>query len=98
MQRDRLCYPVHRQVAGDVAFLRTGLFHVSALEGDLRKFLDIKKFPTAQMIVALNNSGVDAANINSGRYRRVFRVLPVDVDLAVELLELAVSGAKKLVN
>src|SRR5437016_6057178 len=98
MQRDRLRHPVHRQIAQNIASLRTSLFHASAFECDLRIFLDREKFRTAQMIIALHNSGIDAANVDPGHNRGIFRMLAVDVDLAVEFGKLSVGGAKELVD
>ena len=48
------------------------------------------------MIVPFHNSGVDAANVDARGDAGIFYVLAVDVDLALELRELAVSGAEKL--
>ena len=98
MQRDWLCHTVHGQIAQNIAGLRTGLFHASALECDLRILFNREKFRAAQMIVALLDSGVDAADIDPCRDRRVSRVLTVDVDLAIEFGELSVRRAQKLVN
>ena len=66
MQRDRLCYAVHDEIAKDVAALRAGLFHTATLERDLRVFANIEKFRAAQVIVPLLDSGIDAAHLDSG--------------------------------
>src|SRR5262249_52732990 len=52
MERDRLRYAVHCEVAENVAALRASLFHAPALECDMREFFDVKKFRAPQMIVA----------------------------------------------
>ena len=67
MQRDRFGYAVHGQVALNIAALRSGLLDTAALESHRGKFLHVKKFRTAQVIVALLNFRVDAANIDPGR-------------------------------
>ncbi len=66
MQRDRLCYAVHDEIAKDVAALRAGLFHTATLERDLGVFGHVEKFRVAQVIVPLLDSGVDTAHLNSG--------------------------------
>jgi hypothetical protein len=50
------------------------------------------------MIVAFHNSSVDATHIDMRDDRRIFRMLAVEVDLAIEFGELPVSGAEKLVD
>src|SRR6266404_2303510 len=97
MQGDRFRYPVHGKIAENVAALRPRLLHAAALENDFGKSLHVKKFRTAQVIVAFDDSSVDAAHINSRRHRGFFGVLPVDVDLAVEFRELSMRGSEKLV-
>ena len=67
VQRDRLCYAMHDEIAKDVAALRAGLFHTAALESDLRVFGHVEKFRAAQVIVPFLDSGVDTAHLNSGR-------------------------------
>ena len=98
VQRDGLCHAVHRQIAENVSGLRSGLFHTPALESDLGIFFDRKKFRASQMIVAFGDPGVDAANVDPRRDRRIFRMFAVDVDLAVELFELSMCGSKKLMD
>ena len=66
MQRDRLCYAMHGEIAEDVAVLRAGLFHTAALERYLRVFGHVEKFRAAQVIVPLLDSGVDTTHLNSG--------------------------------
>ena len=89
---------MHGEVAENVATLRPGLFYVAALESDLRKFFDVKKFRAAQMIVALFDTGVDAAHVDLRRYGGILRMLAVDVDPAIELRELSVSRAQELMH
>ncbi len=67
MQRDRSRDPMHGKISKNVATLLASLLHAVALERDFRKLCDIKKFRTTQVIVALFDSGVDAADIDSGR-------------------------------
>ena len=67
MQGDRLRHAVHRQIAQNIAGLRTGLFHASAFEDHLRIFFNREKFRAAQMIIPLHNSSIDATDINPGR-------------------------------
>src|SRR6266487_3533315 len=98
MQGDRLCYAVHGEIADNIAAFLAGSLHIAALESDLRIFFDVEKLQAAQMIIAFCNSGVDAAHINSRNHRGIFGMLPVDVDLAIELHELAVGGSDELVN
>src|SRR5437764_10039702 len=98
MECDRLRDGVHSEIAKDVAALLAGLSHAAAFECDFRKLCDIKKFRTAQMVVTFDDSGVDAANVDSCHDRRFLGMLPVDLDLAVEFRELAMSCSEKLVN
>src|SRR6266568_8052536 len=98
MQGDRFRYAVHGEIAEDVSVLLAGSLHAPALEIDLRIFFDVEKFRAAQVIVSFNDSGVDAAHINSRNNRGIFRMLPIDVDFAIELRELAVGGGEELVN
>src|SRR4029077_18584783 len=67
-------------------------------ECDLRKSPDVKKFRAAQMIVALTDTGIDTLHADSYCDRRFFRMLPVDVDPAVELCELAMCRSQVLVD
>src|SRR4029453_5444852 len=98
MKCDRLRDTVHSEIAKNVAALLTGLFHPAAFECHFRKLCDVKKFRTAQMVVTFDDSGVDAADVDSCHHRRFFGVFPVDLDPAVEFLELAMSCSEKLVN
>jgi len=50
------------------------------------------------MVIAFDYPSIDAGNVNFRHYRRFFGMLPVDVDLAVELGELSVRGPEELVN
>src|SRR6266436_5992404 len=98
MQYDRLRDAVHRKIAKNVAALLTGLSHPAAFECHLGKLRDVKKFRAAQKVVTFDDSGVDAANVDSCHHRRYFGMLSVDLDLAVEFRELAMSCSEKLVD
>src|SRR5438046_9195716 len=98
MECDRLRDAVHHEIAKDVAALLTGLSHPTAFECHFGKLCDVEKFRTAQMVVTFDDSGVDAADVDSCHHRRFFGMLPVDLDLAVEFRELAMSCSEKLVN
>ncbi len=98
MKRDRLGHAVYGKVAENVAALRASLFYTSALKCDLRKFFDIKKFCAAEMIVPLFDTRIDTAHVNLCCNGRIFRMLVVDIDLAIELCELSVSGAQELMH
>jgi|SRR5437762_4783812 len=50
------------------------------------------------MIVAFLDSGIDARDINFGDDRGIFRMLAVDVDLAVKSRELPVGCSEILMN
>ena len=50
------------------------------------------------MIVALHNSGVDAAHIDPRRDRRILRMLSIDFDLAAKSGEFSVGGTEKLMD
>ena len=67
MQRDRSRDATHGKIAENVATLLAGLLYAVAFECDFWKPCDIKKFRTTQVIVALFDSGVDAADIDFGR-------------------------------
>src|SRR5438067_12692446 len=98
MECDRLRDAVHSEIAKNVAALLTGLSHPAAFECHFGKLCDVKKFRAPQMVVTFDDSGVDAANVDSCHDRRFFGMLPVDLDLAVEFRELAMSCSEKLVN
>src|SRR5262249_52482621 len=85
---DRFRYAVHGEFTHDVGVLWAGLLYAAALEHDLREFGDVEKFRTAQVIVALLNPSVDAPNFNPNHDRGIFRVVPIDVDLAFKLRKL----------
>src|SRR6266480_7050087 len=98
MECDRFRDTVHSEIAKNVAALLTGLSHPAGFECHFGKLCDVKKFRTAQMVVTFDDSGVDAANVDSCYDRRFFGMFPVDLDLAVEFRELAMSCSEKLVN
>ena len=50
------------------------------------------------MVVAFFDLRVDAAHVDLRRDRRIFRMLPVDVDLAAEPCEFTMGGAEKLMH
>src|SRR6478609_68845 len=98
MERDRSCHAMHREIAENVAALRSGSLHASAPERDLGKFFDVKEFRTAKMVVSLFNVRVDAAHIDLRGDRRILRMLAIDVDLAAETCEFALGGTEKLMH
>ena len=98
VQRNRFGHAVHCYVAEDVATLRAGAFYAPALKRDLGKFLDIKKFCAAQMIVALFDLRIDAPNVDLRGYRRIFRMFPVDFDPAAESRKFAARRAEELMH
>ena len=98
MQHDRFGHAVHGEIAGDIAALRSRPRHVATFECEFGKLLDVEKFRAAQMIVALLDSGVDAGDVNFRRDRRIFRMLPVDVDFAAEFAKLAVGCSEILMS
>jgi len=98
MKGDRLRDAVHREIAKYVATLRAGPFHAAALECHLRKFLHVEELRTAQMIVTLFDSRVDAAHINLRGDRRILGVVTVDFDLAAEFHEFSMGGSEKLMH
>src|SRR5436309_2502691 len=98
MKRDRLGHAVDGEVPQNVAALGPGLFYASALERDLRIFVDIKKFRAAQMIVSFFDPRIDAAHVDLRRHRGILRMRAVDVDLTIELGELSLSRPQKLMH
>src|SRR4029450_5764001 len=98
MKRHRLAHPVHGEVAENIAALRTGSLYAAAFERHLGEFFDIEKFRAAQMIVSLFDPRIDAAPVHLCRHGGILRMLEVDVDLAIELRELSVTGAQELMH
>ena len=98
MKGDRLGRAMHRELAENVAALRTGSFYAAALECHLRKFLHVEEFWTAQMIVPFLDARIDAADVYLSHNRGIFRMLAVDLDLAAESCEFSMSGAEKLMH
>src|SRR5438046_5861357 len=98
MERDRSCHAVPREVAEDVAALRSGSLDASAPERHLGKFFHVKEFRAAKMVVPFFDVRVDAAHIDLRRDRRILRMLAVDVDPTAESGEFAVGGAEKLLH
>jgi hypothetical protein len=89
---------MHSEIAENVAALRSGSLDVSAPERHLGKLFHVKKFRTAKMVVPFFDVRVDAAYVDLSRDRGIFRMLPVDIDLAAEPCEFTMSGAKKLMH
>ncbi len=98
MKRDRLRHAVHCEVANDVATLWTGAFYAPALKRDSRKFLDIKKFCAAEMIVAFFDARIDAPYIDLRSGRGVLRMFAIDFDSAAKVRKLTVSRAEELMH
>src|ERR1700730_8650282 len=98
MKRDRPCHAMHREVAENGAALRSGSLDASAPERHLEKFFHVKKFRTAEMVVAFFDLRVDAAHVDLRRDRGILRMLPLDVDLAGEPCEFAMGSAEKLMH
>ena len=78
--------------------MRAGAFYASALKRHPGKFLDIKKFRAAQMIVAFFDARIDAPHVDLRSYRRILRMFPIDFDPAAEVRELAASRAEELMH
>jgi len=89
---------MHREIAEDVAALRSGLLDALAFERHLGKFFDVKEFRAAEMVVPFFDVRVDAAHVDLRGDRRILRMLAVDVDLAAESCEFAMGSAKKLMH
>jgi len=98
MERDRSCHAMHREIAENVAALRSGSLDASAPERDLGKFSHVKEFRAAQMIVAFFNVRINAAHVDLRGDRGVLRMFAIDVDLAAETCEFAMGGAEKLMH
>lgn len=98
MQRDWLCHPVHREIAENIAGLRSGLLNAPAFKRNSGIFLYVKKLRAAEMIVPFFNARVDAANIDLSRNRRIRRMLAINIDSTAEHCELPLCRAKKLMH
>ena len=98
MQRNRFGDAVHGKIAGNVAALRPRSRDAAALKCDIGKLRHVEKLRAAQMIIALLDSGIDAADINSGHDRRFLGMLAVDVDLAAKFRKPAVGCSEELVD
>ena len=81
---------MHREIAQDVAAARAGLLHAFALKGDRRVLRHIKEICAPQIFVPLVVPGVDARGIDRCVDGRFFRMIGIDTDRALELLEAAV--------
>ena len=75
-----------------------GAFYAPALKRHPGKFLDIKKFRAAQMIVAFFDARIDAPHVDLRSDRGILRMFAIDFDPAAEARELAVSRAKELMH
>ena len=98
MERDRSCHAMHREIAENVAALRSGSLDASAPERDLGKFFHVKEFRAAKMVVPFFDVRVDAAHMDLRGDRRILRMFAIDVDLAAETCEFAMGGAEKLMH
>ena len=98
VERDRSCHAMHREIAENVAALRSGSLDASAPERDLGKFFHVKEFRTAKMVVSFFNVRVDAAHVDLRGDRRILRMLAIDVDLAAETCEFALGGTQELMD
>ena len=98
MECDRSGYPMHREVADDVAALRSRAFHAPALESDLRKLFYVEEFRAAQVVVPFLDVRVDAVHIDLRRDRGILRTLPIDIDFAAESREFSVGGTEELMH
>lgn len=98
MQRDGFRYAVHGEIAENVAALRPRSRDAAAFECDLGKFRRVEKLRAAQMIVALLDPSIDAADVNPRRDRRFLGMLAVDVDFTAKFRKPAVSCSEELVD
>jgi len=89
---------MHGEIAEDVAALRSGSLYASAPERYLGKFLHVKEFRAAKMVVAFFDVRVDAAHVDLRGDRGILGMLAIDVDLTAESCEFAMGGAKKLMH
>ena len=98
MQRNRFRDAVHGKIAENVAALRPRSRDAPALKCDIGKFRHVEKLRAAQMIVALLDPGIDAADVNLRRHRRFLGMLAVDVDLAAKFRKPAIGCSEELVD
>ena len=89
---------MHREIAENVAALRSGSLDASGPERDLGKFFHVKEFRAAQVIVPLFYPRIDTAYVDLRGDRRILRMFAIDVDLATETCEFAMGGAEKLMH
>ena len=75
-----------------------GAFYAPALERHPGKFLDIKKFRAAQMIIAFFDLRIDAPHVDLRSDRGIVRMFAIDFDCASEVRELAESRAEELMH
>src|SRR3954453_7402742 len=86
---DRPGHATDRQVAGHHELGVTGRLDPGRHEGDLRVLVHRQEVVAAQVLVALAVAGVDALRLDRHAPGRVGRVLAVDVERALELVERA---------
>lgn len=98
MERDRLGDAVHREIAKNVAALRSGSLYAPVFERYLGKFFHVKEFRAAEMVVAFLDVRVDAPHVDLGGDRGILRMLAIDVDLTAESCKFAVGRAEKLMH
>jgi len=67
MKCDRSGHAVHREIAEDVAALRSGSLDASAPERHLGKLFHVKKFRAAKMVVSFFDPRIDAAYVDLRR-------------------------------
>ena len=64
MERDGSCHVMHREIAENIAALRSGSLDASAPERDLGKFFHVKEFRSAKIDVPLFDPRIDAAHVD----------------------------------
>jgi len=98
MKGGRSGHAVHREVADDVAALRPGALHTSALKSHVGKFFHVKEFRAAQMIVPFLDARVDAAHVDLCCNGGILRMLAVHIDLTAKSCEFSLRGAEELMH
>jgi hypothetical protein len=87
LERDRLGDPEQRQVSGDLAGLLAGALHLGRLERHGRKFLGVEEVGRAQKLIAAVETAVDAVHPDRDLERRFFRIVLVEREFAVHVVE-----------
>src|SRR5882724_355062 len=98
MKCDRSGHAMYREIAENVAALRSGSLDASAPERDLGKFFHVKEFRAAKMVVSFFNVRVDAAHVYLRHDRGILRMFAIDVYLAAETCKFAMGGTEKLMH